>query len=271
LNIDKILKQTAMKALLIPIQIELLKIRRTPVFYLILSGAALIPIVIFIILLVKSQHFIVDTPSKAWQSQTYRTFQSVSTLLIPSFIVLFTALLNNIEQKALAWKQLLTYPVESAKHYFFKLLTAVLLVIATFILFNLYFLFFTYLVGIIKPGLLFATAAPDWVLLFKINAKAFIATLGILGIQFWLSAVIKNFIWPISIGIGMVIAGLIIMRWKYAIYIPYNQNMFAFSEAMGEMQINHWFKHIAVTELWSVGIFILFSIGGYFHFKRIKW
>ena len=54
---------------------------------------------------------------------------------------------------------------------------------------------------------------------------SFVASLGIVGIQFWLSFRFKNFIVPLGIGMTLVIVGLIASRAPEAIYFPYAYNV----------------------------------------------
>lgn len=248
---------------------EFSKIRRTAVYYIILAGVCLIPIVFFIAFLSKTAHFTPPAGINPWPSQIMRVYESISFMLIPTYLVLVTALYMNIEHRAKAWKQLLVYPNSKASLYFTKLGIIIILTIATYVLFIVATLLFSSLAAIFKPQLGFLNFAPLWLPMFKLTLKSFIGTLAILGLQFWLSTVMKNFIWPISIGIGLTIAGLIILRWEYSMYIPYLQPYHAQHDFSGA-QYAH-IGHLSLPELTSLAGFAIFSLFGFLHFRKLSW
>ncbi len=97
--------------------------------------------------------------------------------------------------------------------------------------------------------------------------KITLASTGILAIQFVISILSGNFIYPLGFGLIATFAGAFLMQWEKIIYYPY---AFPFQAAMEMMKNNHTiFNQNIVFGFITLAVF---GIAGYFiHFRlRIK-
>lgn len=248
---------------------EFKKLKSTFAFWLTIISALFIPIIYLIYYLLKYKSLIPDEGVNPWDKFLVNQIRGAAPLLVPLFIVLVTSLIVQIEHKSSSIKHLFALPVPKWSIYFGKL-TAVIFTIATaYILFFTFMIIVGYTVGIIHSDLKMLSFKPDFSEAIKLLFRSYIATLGIVGLQFWLSFRIRNFIIPLGIGMVLIVTGLIIYRAPEAIYFPYGYNMLslfpiAVDNDMGNML---WFPTVS---LYSIGYFILFSILGYVDIKRLN-
>ncbi|MBW4890486.1 ABC transporter permease [Mucilaginibacter sp. HMF5004] len=146
----------------------------------------------------------------------------MGNLLLPFYVIFIAYSVNSIEHKADTWKTLFTLPIAKwwvyAAKYFYTL----------FLLFTCLFLFYGLLIctgnllGILKPELHFADYSVA-AYLGQLYLKLFLASLGILSIQFLLSLLWGDFLKPMGIGFLGLIAGWITLgvKWQYVYLIPY--------------------------------------------------
>jgi hypothetical protein len=98
----------------------------------------------------------------------------------------------------------------------------------------------------------------DWGGLLKLNFKTFVALLGIISIQYWISLRFRNFIIPIGIGLGLLVISMILIPWTHVDKVPFAFPLLTFisstskTELTGPLLKNH--------ELNSIGYFIFFTL-----------
>src|SRR5690606_19452386 len=84
-----------------------------------------------------------------------------------------------------------------------------------------------------------------------------ISLLAIIGIQYWFSLRFRNFIVPISIGLGMLVTNLIAFSWEHADKLPYNFPLYTFMKSMQNATTTLGLqKH----EWYSIAYFAIFVI-----------
>lgn len=84
-------------------------------------------------------------------------------------------------------------------------------------------IFSGYITGLTHPDVLSFNREPiSLAIMFSFSTKLYISILAISAIQYWLSLRFKNFIAAIGIGLGLFIAGLLLMEWPKTIYYPYS-------------------------------------------------
>jgi hypothetical protein len=154
----------------------------------------------------------------------------MGTLLLPIFIIIVAYSVNSIEHRADTWKTLFSLPISKWSVYSAKYLYAVFLVFLCLLLFYLFTIGGGNLLGVIKPQLKFSEFSMASYL-GQIYLKLFLASMGILSIQFLLSLVWSDFLKPMGIGFVGTIAGLILagMNWEYSYWIPYAHPVLAIS------------------------------------------
>jgi hypothetical protein len=124
---------------------------------------------------------------------------------------------------------------------------------------------FGYLVGAIKPELKLTEFSPQYTLSIKMIFRAIVSILAMVGLQFWLSFRIKNFIIPLGIGMVLMITGLVLYKGEESIYYTYSYNMLSLLPRGETMPNLSWFPTVS---FWSLGYFLLFTILGYIDISK---
>jgi len=139
-------------------------------------------------------------------------------------------------------------------------------ILSAYVYFYVAILVFGALLGVLNSDFGFLDFQPDYLKYIKMLLKSFIASLGVVGIQFWMSFRFKNFIVPLAIGMILVIVGLIAMQAPEAIYFPYAYN--ALSVYTGD-NVGTTFG-ISTVLVYSILCFVATSILGYLDIKRLN-
>jgi hypothetical protein len=182
------------------------------------------------------------------------------------FIVLITSLIIQIEHKSLGIKHLFALPIPKWSVYFSKLSIVIFSIIIGYIIFFLSILLFGNLLGYFRPELGFLDFQPDYLKYIQMLGVSFIASLAIVGIQFWLSFRFKNFIVPLGIGMTLVIVGLIASQAPESIYFPYAFNILSIT--LGDkMPLTFGMSSVIV---YSILWFIFSAVLGYLDIKRLN-
>lgn len=248
---------------------EYLKTRKTWAFWLSVFGGILIPA--FMFLVVKSQPGIVTNPmnNMPWYTFLKYNWQTVATFLLPLFVVLVTSLVVQIEHRANAFKKLLTLPHSRIAYFWAKLLIIMYYVALTHIIFICSIVIFGFILGSIIPETDFMTKPIPWKIMLTQITKSFIASWGIIAIQYLMSIHFRNFIKPIGFGFATTIAAsIMLIGWKYVDYWPW-----ALPAKVSPSIMQGASNQIFTQHEWiSVGYFFLFTIIGgiYFSYRNIK-
>lgn len=196
----------------------------------------------------------------------------MGSFLVPMLIIFIAYSVNNIEFKADTWKTLFSLPISKFSVYSAKYFYAFFLIFLCLALFVLFTLGFGDFLGLIKPDLKFSEYSIAS-LLSQLYFKFFLASLGILSIQFLLSLLFSDFLKPMGIGFIGTISGNILAAndWKYAYLFPYSHPMMvlkAISQGKGgkhptpvpEITIEMFTKDTWV----SLAVALVVFIAGYF-------
>lgn len=249
---------------------ETLKLKHTFALWLTAICALLIPLLFFIVYIVKWEKLIPAEGVNPWNKFANEQIVNSLPALVPLFIVLITSLIIQIEHKATAIKHLFALPIPKWSVYFGKLSIIIAAVFATYAMYYGLILLNGNLLGGMRPQLNFSEFSPEYVFHIKILFRSFVSVLGILAIQFWLSFRFKNFIIPLGVGMVLVIVGLIAARAPESIYFPYSYSMISMNpldEKTSDLNLFWWFP----TVTWySLGYFLVFAIAGFFDIKRMN-
>lgn len=242
---------------------EWLKSRRTR---LLLTTGLLPVFVTAVVFLAYYYTAVPGTPganSSPWPVMISRNFNMLCFVILPMAIIMITSQSMQIEQKAGAWKQLLTYPAPRwtvlAGKYFFTLL----LVVSIFLFLAPLMLINGWLLGWIKPQLEFHQYAVNWNLYADAALQTFLATLSIFAIQFVLAWLLPNYTLPILSGIfATVIFSTGAEGWSKSIYIPYAYPMLRVFDARGTLNVGHWaglsmYLWYSVAYFFAISVFII--------------
>lgn len=244
---------------------EFLKLKRTAAFWLVIVSAFFIPVIFFFVYLFKTEAMIPKEGVNPWEDYMAQQITTIIPFLLPMFIILITSLIIQVEHKSNAIKHIFTLPIPKWSIYFGKLTVVVVSIAFSFILFYVIMLSFGYIVGAIKPELKLLEFSPQYTLSIKMIFRALIAVLAMVGLQFWLSFRIKNFIIPLGIGMVLMITGLVLYKGAESIYYPYSYNMLSLFSKEETMPNLSWFPTVS---FWSLGYFLLFTILGYIDISK---
>ncbi|MFY0256360.1 ABC transporter permease [Chitinophaga sp. 30R24] len=240
---------------------EWLKRRRTAALWLTLIGGGFIPVIILGQRFYSMNTLHSDNASgNIWETLYHSCWQHMAFFLLPMGVILATSLVAQLEYRNNTWKQLHTTPQPLPTIFLAKLGVILVMLSQFFLLFNVGI----YLTGIIPALLVKGVPFPQepfpLVPFLYGNAKFFLACLPVVALQYLLSLQFRNFLLPIGAGLGMYIAGMIAIHWKYAIFIPYVYSAYCLMETQYGPRIY----------IYSCAYFLLFSILGYILFITKK-
>lgn len=199
---------------------DALKLRRTAALRLTLLSGAFPVLLAFLIFFFKGS-VILKAGGTPWPRFISLAWQTAGTLLLPLFVVLLTSLVVNIETKATAWKHLYAQPVGRGAVFLSKLLLILVLNAVALLLFVGLVLGAGAVLGVLRPTLGFqAHPVPVEVVLWMLG-RTYVATLGLLAVQYVVSLYWRSFVVPVGVGMGAVVATVALLSWEHADKIPY--------------------------------------------------
>ncbi|GAB3168813.1 ABC transporter permease [Telluribacter humicola] len=207
--------------LLTSFRTELLKTRRTSLWYLCCTAAILVPFFMFFDY--ESGEGLNELKTDPWNIYFRQGQRAMNIMFLPMYIVLITTLLPQIEYKNNTWKQVLTSPQSTSHIFFSKLLVIQVLILLFILLHNLFMLVSLTTKSVLYPTLVLWEHTINWMEFLKMNAISYMSILATLGLQFWLGIRSKSFLLPIGVGIGLWILSAVMvaeLHWPYAKYFP---------------------------------------------------
>ncbi len=200
---------------------EVLKCRRTLIFWLAAGAPFFATFLLFNIFYFKGHQIIrSDGDPNPWTTYLGMIEDLWGLFLFPSYVVLQAALLLSLEHQSGAWKHLYALAVPRWTVYFGKLTLCVGLV--TWCICLLYALTegSGMLLTLLRPELGFGRYDVSPVIL-RGYTKLWLAGLGIVGIQHYVSFRYPNFIVPTAFGFAMTVAAVSLFNQPAIQYIPY--------------------------------------------------
>jgi len=247
---------------------EVKKLKSTPVVYLV--GACCV-FVIAIIMVAHTLDIInaVRINVNPWKRCFGAGMGIYSFFVMVPFVVLLITAVTFVEQRANAWKLLYTMPVARGNVYFSKLIIIILIVFITSVLLIFGVVGAGYMLDQIFPELEFTYYQAPILNAFEDIIHLLIASLGVIGLQYFMSLWFKNFLVPMSIGIvGYILAFILTTtNTKFVLYLPYTYSMTVKDHGMFKSDHTKeiWNGWLTNVELYSVLCFVLFVGLGYFY------
>ncbi|HEX8327167.1 MAG TPA: ABC transporter permease [Hymenobacter sp.] len=198
---------------------DFLKLRRTPALWLTLAGGALPVLLNFCIIYFKG-HQIIAKGADGWVKYASMSWQTAAVLL-PLFVVLLTSLVVSVENQSEGWKHLFALPVGRVPVWLSKLLVLLALNLLAQLLFVGLMLAAGYLLEVLRPELHLSQFSPPFQVLGRLLVRTYVATLGIVGVQYVLGKWQKGFVLPVAVGMAGWVAGLTLLRWEHVGWVPY--------------------------------------------------
>ncbi|WP_185816768.1 ABC transporter permease [Hymenobacter metallilatus] len=199
---------------------DTLKLKRTAALRLTLLSGAFPVLITFLIFFFKGD-IIMKTGGSPWPRFISTSWQTAGTLLLPLFVVLLTSLVVHIETKATAWKHLYAQPVGRGAVFVSKLLLILALNAVALLLFAALVLGAGLLLSVLRPKLGFVLATIPFETVVWMLLRTYVATLGLLAVQYVVSLFWRSFVVPVGVGMGAVVATIALLSWEHADKIPY--------------------------------------------------
>lgn len=242
---------------------EYIKIRKTLGMWSAVIAPVFIVVINFLIFYNRPQLFD-DPETNPWLVFTTFSMNSWSILLLPLFITLLTFYVNYTEHRAGGWKYIYTLPLPKLSVYSAKFLISLLILTVAMILYYVLNIVAIESLSLIYPNVPFDSFSES-VNLVKIFGAVLIGALAILSIQFFVSLLVHNFVFPLGFGVFVTIAHAMLLQWEHANFLPYAYPFMAKQQLVfPEMSIN------PDPMLLSVLVAALFFILGYVIHWRVN-
>ncbi len=257
-----------MRSFFISLQSEFYKSRKTLAFW----AAIIVPVVICGLIAfgyyTSSEKILkYNYPGMVlWFKYSSAALGVMGMLILPFYMMFMAFSVNNIEHKNDTWKTLFSQPLNKFSIYAAKYIYAAMLLLICTLLFPLLTYASGYLIQALVPKYTFNDYDPS-IILTRFYGKLFLASLGILSIQFVLSLIWSDFLKPMGIGFIGTIAGIITANvgWKHAYLIPYSDPTLALRAASGTKNGRPEDLPIFTQEVWvSLAYAAVLFIAGYF-------
>lgn len=223
---------------------EWLKRKRTAASWLVVLGGFFIPTILFFARFndIKAIGSL-NASDHLWTTLFGRAWQFMALFLLPMGVILATSLITQLEFRNNSWKQLHTSPQKFSTIFSAKLSVVLVMLLQFFVLFNIGI----YVAGVL-PALFVSSASypkqPFTLdLLWSVNSNYLLYCLPIVAFQFLISLQFRNFLIPIGIGVGLLVASLIALNWKYGYIVPYTYCGYGFLSSNGlkpTVSIGYW-------------------------------
>lgn len=210
-------------------QSELLKSKRTVAFWTVVAGAFFTPAIVTLIRLINY-----DTLPKVYSSPEFWTihwrnsWESMAMFLLPLGVILIISLLTQLEYRNNTWKQLHTLPLSFTTIFISKLAFITMMVILYLLLFNVGIYVSAIIPYLVVRGVPYPQGAFPLQYFLQQDLYYFVDCLPIVGLQYLLCLVTRNFIVPMGIGFMFWIASLASLSWKYGFVAPYTYGMYTY-------------------------------------------
>jgi len=244
---------------------EFLKSKRTAAFWLTIVGAAFIPVINFISLVTRPDHFVRVFKDDPWQHTINENWEAAGIFLLPMYVILITSLVVQIEYRNNTWKQVYTLPRTLADIFLSKFIVIHSLILFCFIQFMASIILAACAANLVQKQYTFFDHAVPWKQMFLLIVKTYFSVLAMTSIQYWLSLRFRNFIIPVGIGLGLLITGLIIHSWDHLYYYPYMYPAISFIRNFEKIP-----AFISKAQLFNVIWFVMVLLIGFFDLVQRK-
>ncbi|WP_019946249.1 ABC transporter permease [Hymenobacter aerophilus] len=239
---------------------DTLKLRRTAALWLALGGGAL-PVLLNLLIFYFKGQFIVKAGDNPWPQYIGMSWQTASVLLLPMFLVLLSGLVVNLENRG-GWRQLLAQPLSRGSVFSSKLLLLLGLNAVAQVMYVGLLLAAGVLLGWLKPDLGFQSHSISLPPVLRLLGHTYVATLGVLGIQYALALAFRGFVGPLAVGIAGIVSALTLLRWEHIDLVPYAAPTRVLGLLKGDAQL-HVAAALSPAEWYSLGWFALAVLVGY--------
>lgn len=244
---------------------ESLKKKYTGIYLLGFILGVFSPIILFIFRIIGSTRRIPNFPHNLHINFIDNSLELFAYYMLPFLIILTASRISQLDHRNKGWKLMESLPVKKYEVYFSKftiLLITNSISIVTFVLFGLFFVYLLNLFGIISE---MGSIKVPYVFCFHLMLRLFVASLFLSSLQFAISVLIANFLWPITIGtLGFLLSTYFNEFGIFMSWYPYSPISACFQFSMGS-EVGNVFTYINYISL-TASILILYV--GYQWFKN---
>lgn len=241
---------------------EILKTKRTAAFYFTLVGAAIVPGIYLL-------NVILDEISDSKKDPLNSIFKLANEMnaiaFFPWFVILICTLLPQIEYKNNTWKQVFASPQTKGAVFMAKYVSIHLLLL----LYMVAHLFFMFIVSVIchfvMPELDLLNQPFDVHRLIVNVTNLYLTVLAIGTIQFWLGLRFRNFIVPVAVGFALWFAGMMLVFEYQSVNAKYFPYSFQIHSLLPKLK-----PRLNQVEWTSLAYSVIFMILGFIDFSRRK-
>ncbi|TCZ72825.1 ABC transporter permease [Flaviaesturariibacter aridisoli] len=234
---------------------EWIKLKRTGLFWMGLGSALFIPAIQTI-----AQFFIHPSQGgNVWNSFLEHCLTGFTAFFYPLFLCITMLRLVYLEHKADTWKVLETQPVSRLALFGVKYEVALLVAALSLLALVACAIGGGALVQVLRPEMNFQKSTIHWSLLGGALLRFWIASFGILALQYYLSLLIKNFGWPMTISLVAVIAGGVPAGFGIWPWFPWSATNLTGAAYKGNPRGGLLLPHEWLSLLWAA----LFLVLGY--------
>jgi len=203
----------------------------------------------------------IDGSINPWKDMLGKAVFQFFYLLYPILVAIFVHACCDVEYKNNNYKVLFTLPVSNYKLFIAKVLFVLKSVLLSVSLSYVTFLVCGYLLGRILPEIGFQNYNFGKASFF-VFLKLYLALAAISSIQLCLSLQFKNFIYPIGLGMFLLVFSTIVWQKDFSDFIPYTGSFKSYLNMLSE---NTRFERLDYLNLCSV---LVFLVGSFYLFKR---
>ena len=251
---------------------EWIKSRYTPMRWMTTLGGGAVTTLIFALFYFNTAELL-EPSENPWPTYTGFSFAVASLLLLTPFIVLLASTAVHPEHRGHSWKYLYSLPLGRSPVYLAKF---VLIMGALALAYSLLFagIFGTgFLLGLLRPDYDFVGAAPGLGSLARNFLRSYLASLGILALQYALSVWWRNYLLPIGIGLaGYIITPILIGKTSVVFALP-NAYPILIAQGLeanpGYAVTDHLVAGLSTVEWYSLGYVLVFlCLGSWMERRR---
>jgi thiol-disulfide isomerase/thioredoxin len=243
---------------------EWLKLRHSGMVWLLVGATAFIPVINIIVGLLRDTMEGDRRPANLWDVIIQNNFIPFTHFFFPMFLVLMMARLVYMEHRSDTWKLLETQPVPKLALFFAKWEVGVLISLFSLLGLLLFALLDGLVLMVFRKDYGLNSHAPDMAVALQAVGRYWVASLGIISIQYLLGLIIRSFAWPMGVGLIGIITGSILAGFGVLHWFPYAAPAFTSMSYGGSMTGKILLHHEKMSLLWAV----LFGWLGYQFFVR---
>ncbi len=248
------------------LQTEWIKIKSTPFLYLIFMASCVMPFFILVPIFVDAYNM-VDLNRNPWSLHFTGVFAIFSVFVVTPLIIMMASTCDYVEHQAKANKYRYCTPVSRSQFYFGKSLFLVLMTLLSFLMLPFFAILAGYIVNLFLPEYEYTFYSPELWSRIHFLKRIFLASLGIIGIQYFLTTYFKHVIIPLGIGIiGYIISFILsALNSPLSLWMPYDYPLIVndlkmFKNDQNEAMIG---DILSKVELLSILVFIIFLFLGW--------